>query len=272
MLAKLIVWGIDRQQALLTLHKALCEYRLLGLKHNIEFLKKIISTKAFQQAQTHTEYINHHLSDILKSQSFDLRACLIATHYQLAKAQQQPSRSPWDLSTAWQMNLPASQSFTFEQESEEITVEVTHLEPGVYRCTIAKEEYLTRSECHGETIRLIVGEQHINATVINFEDSLALYYLDQTAILRIVEPLQHCEQDTFNEGQLTAPMPGTVVAVLTENGQNVGEGDSLIIIEAMKMEHTICAPTAGTVGAIFYEVGDQVNEGDELVELHQEGE
>ena len=64
----------------------------------------------------------------------------------------------------------------------------------------------------------------------------------------------------------------TVVAVLAKNGQIVTAGEGLVIIEAMKMEHTICAPKTGTVENIYYRVGDQVNEGDELVELHHEDE
>lgn len=77
-------------------------------------------------------------------------------------------------------------------------------------------------------------------------------------------------QTNIHKGQLTAPMPATVVAILKNIGEKVKAGDRLIVLEAMKMEHTIHAPTDGTLLDIFYAVGAQVNEGEELLSLSEE--
>jgi 3-methylcrotonyl-CoA carboxylase alpha subunit len=73
--------------------------------------------------------------------------------------------------------------------------------------------------------------------------------------------------DAEAAGSLTAPMPGRIVKVMTTPGAKVGKGEALLILEAMKMEHTITAPTEGTVKTVHYAAGEQVLEGAELVTL-----
>ena len=68
-------------------------------------------------------------------------------------------------------------------------------------------------------------------------------------------------------GRLTAPMPGKVISVLVRAGQRVAKGDALLVMEAMKTEHTIAAPVDGEVTLIHYGVGDQVPEGEVLVAI-----
>lgn len=81
--------------------------------------------------------------------------------------------------------------------------------------------------------------------------------------------LAHAADSTEGEGRLTAPMPGKVIAVLVEPGQKVEQGDPLIVMEAMKMEHTIGAPAAGVVAEVLYAVGDQVADGAQLLVMGQ---
>jgi 3-methylcrotonyl-CoA carboxylase alpha subunit len=77
--------------------------------------------------------------------------------------------------------------------------------------------------------------------------------------------LAHAGQAEAEGGRLTAPMPGKIVAVLTAKGKSVEKGAPLLIMEAMKMEHTIAAPVDGTVEDLLYAVGDQVAEGAQLL-------
>jgi 3-methylcrotonyl-CoA carboxylase alpha subunit len=88
-----------------------------------------------------------------------------------------------------------------------------------------------------------------------------------TAILRRDDPLHLVEAGGAQSGGLTAPMPGKVVALLAQPGQKVDKGAPLLILEAMKMEHTITAPTAGTIKAFCYAAGEQVSDGAALVEF-----
>jgi acetyl/propionyl-CoA carboxylase alpha subunit len=85
--------------------------------------------------------------------------------------------------------------------------------------------------------------------------------------LRLVDPLAHAGEEEPHAGHLMAPMSGTIVAVLVKAGERVGKGAPLIVVEAMKMEHTIVAPAEGIVTAVNYHVGDKVAEGADLVDL-----
>jgi 3-methylcrotonyl-CoA carboxylase alpha subunit len=84
-------------------------------------------------------------------------------------------------------------------------------------------------------------------------------------VLDYNDPMAHAGESEAEGGRLTAPMPGKVVAVLAANGQEVKKGDALVIMEAMKMEHTISAPHDGVVEEVLYAVGDQVTDGAPLL-------
>jgi 3-methylcrotonyl-CoA carboxylase alpha subunit len=86
----------------------------------------------------------------------------------------------------------------------------------------------------------------------------------------LVDPLAHAGEEDVHGGHLMAPMSGTVVAVLVEPGERVGKGTPLMILEAMKMEHTIAAPAAGVVAAVNFRAGDRVKEGADLVDIDDE--
>ena len=79
------------------------------------------------------------------------------------------------------------------------------------------------------------------------------------------DPMAHAGEVEAAGGRLTAPMPGKVVAVMVEGGQTVKKGEALVIMEAMKMEHTIAAPSDGLVEEVLYAVGDQVADGAPLL-------
>ena len=88
--------------------------------------------------------------------------------------------------------------------------------------------------------------------------------------LSLVDPFAHAGDDVEHAGHLTAPMSGTVVAVMVKPGDAVAKGAALVVLEAMKMEHTIVAPVAARVAAVHFAVGDRVGEGADLVDLEDE--
>ena len=88
--------------------------------------------------------------------------------------------------------------------------------------------------------------------------------------MSLVDPLAHAGDEVEHAGHLTAPMSGTVVAVMVKAGDTVAKGAPLVVLEAMKMEHTIVAPADGIVVAVNFAVGDRVGEGADLVDLGDE--
>jgi 3-methylcrotonyl-CoA carboxylase alpha subunit len=108
---------------------------------------------------------------------------------------------------------------------------------------------------------------HFAASVVPLGAQRYVFVDGQLHRLTLVDPLAHASDDEHRGGHLTAPMSGTIVAVLVKAGDAVAKGAPLLILEAMKMEHTVTAPTAGTVSAVHYRQGDQVSEGVDLIDV-----
>jgi 3-methylcrotonyl-CoA carboxylase alpha subunit len=112
-----------------------------------------------------------------------------------------------------------------------------------------------------------LDDRRLIASVIATGTRRTIFLNGQTWIIERDDPLHLVEAGGAHGGGLTAPMPGKVVALLAQPGQKVEKGAPLLILEAMKMEHTITAPKNGTVKAFCYAAGDQVADGAELVEF-----
>jgi 3-methylcrotonyl-CoA carboxylase alpha subunit len=123
----------------------------------------------------------------------------------------------------------------------------------------------------GKGDHLLVGYEGktLRATVVPIGDERHVFCGEQSRRLMLVDPLAHAGEEEQHGGHLAAPMSGTVISVLVKPGDAVAKGAPLLILEAMKMEHTIAAPAAGTVSAVNYRIGDQVQEGADLIDLDE---
>jgi 3-methylcrotonyl-CoA carboxylase alpha subunit len=119
----------------------------------------------------------------------------------------------------------------------------------------------------GRDWMLALNDATVKGAVVCDGDLLHVFSAGVHHRLRYVDPLLHAGSSEAEGGRLTAPMPGKVVAVLVQAGDAVEKGAPLLIMEAMKMEHTIAAPAAGTVDEVLYAVGDQVADGAQLLSL-----
>ncbi|MBL8491038.1 MAG: 3-methylcrotonyl-CoA carboxylase, partial [Rhodocyclaceae bacterium] len=119
----------------------------------------------------------------------------------------------------------------------------------------------------GSALRADFAGNRINATVVVAGEKRHVFLHGRAFVLSAVDPLYHAGEGGGAEGGLTAPMPGKVIALVAAEGAAVEKGAPLLILEAMKMEHTIAAPCKGTVKAFRFGVGDQVADGAELVEF-----
>jgi 3-methylcrotonyl-CoA carboxylase alpha subunit len=105
----------------------------------------------------------------------------------------------------------------------------------------------------------------VHGAVLRDGDIFHVFSNGRHHALNFNDPMAHAGESEAEGGRLTAPMPGKVVAVLASKGQQVKKGDALVIMEAMKMEHTIAAPHDGLVEEVLYSVGDQVADGAPLL-------
>ena len=262
MIAKLIVWGNTREEALARLHQALKHYHIGGVKTNIGFLQSIIQHPSMINAELSTGFLTQH--DI-KPPTPDLRlAAMMAAGVDYLSIHTSNQTETF----AWQMHLPLmSWCSRYVINNDTYTITVTPI-----------SRNRMRLEMDGETrewnLKFIDGSlsiedgQHTWLTPIQILANATIFYTEAGPILaEKFKWEQLSRQSDPSKHRLTAPMPATVVAILKQKDDTVVAGERLMVLEAMKMEHTIQAPHDGLVLDVFFEVGAQVNEGVELVRI-----
>jgi 3-methylcrotonyl-CoA carboxylase alpha subunit len=123
------------------------------------------------------------------------------------------------------------------------------------------------AQARSHRVALQAGGARQHATAVFEKESLHLFTADRHLQLEYIDKIAHAGEASDEGGRLTAPMPGKVIAILVQSGAAVAKGEPLLVMEAMKMEHTITAPADGTITLIHYGVGDQVAEGEALVAI-----
>ena len=286
MLAKVIAWGEDRERARSQLALALRECEVTGVATNIALLERIVSHAAFASGRLHTGLIDAHRDELLAAPGAApadaLIAAALAEHAALeascrgAAAASADPHSPWQATDAWWSGT-ATHRLTFEFDDAAGTHVVT-LAPRAERWfAVAGDGFAAdvRAEPRddGWWIEQRAARGHATGAhtalvrVVRDGDIRHVFGPGIRARLALRDLLAHAGDDVEHGGHLAAPMSGTVVAVMVKAGDNVEKGAALVVLEAMKMEHTIVAPAAGRVAAVHFVAGDRVTEGADLVEL-----
>ena len=281
MIAKLIVWDEDRTGALARMRKALADYQVAGLTTNIDFLSRLVACPAFAGADLDTGLIERQKEFLFpEAQAVPRDALLVATVGELlweqheakaaAKASGDPW-SPWHARDGWRMNLSSARTISFRDGEALVDAHVRY-QNDQWLVTLNGETTLARGrKLDGDRIAVELDDRRLIASVVAVDDKRSVFLQGSTYTLLRDDPLHRVDAGDSHGGGLTAPMPGKVVALLAQAGQKVEKGTPLLILEAMKMEHTITAPAAGTVKAFCYAAGEQVGDGAALVEFEGEG-
>ena len=258
MLGKLIAWGEDREQARLRLLSMLDEFVIGGLKTNLAFLRRIIAHPAFAEAQLDTGFIPRYQEQLLP-----VAGELSADFWQAAAqaySQSQPPRtrsddpdSPWSAINGWRNGLPAQTSL--------------HLSCAGQDQAISLGARTAAFELQGEHLWTEQQGLRREHRAIRRGDTLYLNWQGDTHAVSAYDPIAAAEASHSQQGGLTAPMNGSIVRILVSPGQSVEAGTQLVVLEAMKMEHSIRAPQAGVIKALYCQEGEMVSEGSALVEL-----
>jgi 3-methylcrotonyl-CoA carboxylase alpha subunit len=261
MLGKLIAWGQDREQARLRLLAMLDEFAIGGLKTNIAFLRRILAHPAFAEAELDTGFIPRHQDVLLPPpQALPAQFWEAAAEAWLqgepAQLRQDDPASPWTLRDGLRLGLPARSSLHLQCDGNEQAVTLERSAPSTYRL---KGEQL----CHEQD-----GLRR-RYLAVRRGGTLYVQWQGELHAVSAHDPIAAAEASHSHQGGLGAPMNGSIVRVLVEPGQVVEAGTALVVLEAMKMEHSIRAPHDGTVKALFCQEGDMVSEGTVLVELEE---
>lgn len=256
MLGKLIAWGEDREQARLRLLAMLDEFAIGGLKTNLSFLRRIIAHPAFAAAELDTRFIPRHEAQLLpKAQPlpdafWSVAAPAFVQTLPLDRRDDE-STSPWSQRNGWRIGLPAQTLLALSCKDEHKVIALTGQQPTV------QDQHLV-IEQHG------VRTRHL---AVRRGDTLYVQWEGELQAVSACDPLAAAGARQAHEGGLSAPMNGSIVRVMVAVGQNVAAGAQLVVLEAMKMEHSLRAPRDGVVKAVFGQEGDMVGEGAVLVEL-----
>jgi 3-methylcrotonyl-CoA carboxylase alpha subunit len=268
MIAKIIAWGPDREAARTRLGNALAETGILGVTTNLGFLARVIGDADFAAAKLDTGFIERRRAALFPPASPAPDDALVAAALLCLGEPAARTSDPWARRDGWRLNAPnAAQTLIFRDGEETRTVEATvfgagwELRIGLRRVTAA-----ARFAPDGAATLTLDGAQS-RAVVLDHGDDIAVFIDGAGWRLARVDRLAPPAGAAVHAGRLSAPMPGRVVQLLVAAGDAVRQGQPLIVIEAMKMEHTIAAPRDGTVETVRYVVGDLVEEGAELIAL-----
>ena len=272
MIAKLIVWGADRTQALARLSQALAEFRIVGLATNIAFLKRLVEGEAFSTADLDTGLIDRHGASLFPAPSAAPLGALALAALSLSLGEtvrsQDPRANPaepWAQARGWRMNGDYRRVLSLSDEGGAYQVGLTYRHDGWEIDLDGQRQRVELVAQDGAELSLRVGETSLHGCVRRDGELFHVFTGGRHFTLSYNDPMAHAGEQEAAGGRLTAPMPGKVVAVMASSGQEVKKGEPLVIMEAMKMEHTISAPSDGLVEEVLYQVGDQVADGAPLL-------
>jgi 3-methylcrotonyl-CoA carboxylase alpha subunit len=268
MVAKLIVHGKTREEALARLDAALAQTHIVGLNTNVQFLRYVVASLSFANADLDTALIPREAEVLFKQERVGLAmavACAVAHTLLTEKALE--TDDPFSRRDGWRSHGEMRRPFEFEFQDQPVKAELVYLHDGALVLSVAGNSGPLAFSRSGQGIDVQFAKQRLTANI--YTDRAVVHVFTALGATQIIaiDILEHAGEVHAEGGRLTAPMPGKVVSFAVQAGDLVQKGQPLAVMEAMKMEHTIAAPADGTVIELLYAPGDQVAEGQELLKL-----
>ncbi|OBY74791.1 acetyl/propionyl/methylcrotonyl-CoA carboxylase subunit alpha [Acinetobacter gyllenbergii] len=270
MIAKLIVWGKNREAALIQMQHALSQFHVDGLGNNIAFLQKIVRSDSFKQAKLDTNLIQREHDFLFQPEQIKPEL-VVATAFIEFLSKLNSNRSSqkqlWQAQPLWRLNIAFKQTIKLNYLDQNIHIKLSSAEHG-FNAEYNGESY----PISGQLLDAHTAVIHLNGTQqkLSFNQNpqgITLFHNGQSHKFGYIRQNYHQDDSQADQGHLKAPMPGVVTQVLVGTNHNVKKDDILMTLEAMKMEYTIRAPQDGVIMNAYFQVGDQVKAGDELVEF-----
>ncbi len=272
MVAKLIAHGQTREEALARLDEALAQTRIVGLNTNVQFLRYVVRSDSFANANLDTALIPREQAALFNQEPIGLAMSAAASIAQtLLTEKAQEGTDPFSRRDGWQSHGVTLRRFEFEFHGTSAEAELTYLHDGALNLRVVDPA--------GDAVGPLVFAKVERGIDLQFASRRMLVEIHQhgeinhvfaavgATRITVIDRLAHAGEAHADTGRLTAPMPGKVVSFAVKAGDKVSKGQALAVMEAMKMEHSIAAPADGVVAELMYAPGDQVAEGAELLRI-----
>ena len=268
MVAKLIVHGDTREEALARLDVALAQTHIVGLQTNVQFLRHVVQSRSFAQADLDTALIPREAAALFGQTRVSLPlACAAEVARTLLAERAAQGAGPFGQTDGWRSLGEWVRRFSFRHGPEEVLASLRYRRDGSLQLSVAGTAGELRFAAAGTGIALHWGDLSEVLHIYRRGDVAHVHTAQGATQLTTIDLLAHAGDAQAEGGRLTAPMPGKVVSFAVKAGDRVKRGQALAVLDAMKMEHTIAAPSDGVVGELLYAPGDQVGEGAALLTL-----
>ncbi|MDE0789045.1 MAG: ATP-grasp domain-containing protein, partial [SAR324 cluster bacterium] len=282
LIAKLVVHADSRKQAIRTMQNTLAQSGVLGVETNLGFLQNIMQHPDFEAAKTDTLFVDSNLESLLEENhnSVDWVCwgtaifCLLKDFTDSANKAQESMEpcSPWNSLGNWRAGIQEPHRVQLRNQhgteteikifEEKNTFRIMH-ENAQISVTVSAHEDLLDLTWHSSGLE----EYGHHLLVLSHESQLLAVHEDGRTLFTRLDPLAYEQSEEVSDFRLSAPMPGNVIRVLVKAGDEVSSGQPLLVMEAMKMEHTIVAPANGIVEEVLFQPGDLVQNDAKLVEF-----
>ena len=271
MIAKLIVWGKNREAALTQMHHALGQFHVDGLGNNIAFLDRLVLCDSFKNANLDTGLIQREEEFLLKPAT-ELNSTLVVSAAfieLLSRLAQNPSASNpvWQTNAFWRLNLQSGQTIKLQCNDKTLNIQFAAQEHGFVAQYEGQTFELEGQLLDAHTLQFKLAGKQQKLAFSQTEHGITLFQNGQSYKFTYLKPVFNQDDEQGAENNLTAPMPGVITQVLVAANDKVKKDDVLMTLEAMKIEYSIRAPHDGIVASSYFQAGDQVKAGDELVEF-----
>jgi 3-methylcrotonyl-CoA carboxylase alpha subunit len=278
MIAKLVAWAPDRPAAIRRLEQALAETEIVGPATNTDFLAAVLRERAFLDGAVDTGFVDQHAPSLLQESEPNEPVPAIASLWllgrqlQIAAARAAASsdpHSPWHRVDGWRLNDVAHQTLRLRSAGQAFEIHAW-MDADGYRLRLGERE-IRAAMARGDDGRMLVelDGRRFHVRGVERRGELHLFTARGRFVVERADPLAAAESREEAEGVLTAPMPGKVIRQMVAAGDRVSAGAPLLVLEAMKMEHTVAAPADGRIAALYVAAGDQVEEGIVLLDFER---
>jgi 3-methylcrotonyl-CoA carboxylase alpha subunit len=261
MIAKLIVWGPDRDAATRRLEIALEAYEVVGVATNLGLLRAIAGSPAFLAADLDTGFIGRHTRADPAADNPEPAAWTAAVLAVLEGQRVVTPADPWDLADSFRLNSEGDQAILLRTGETVMAIRAASRGDGAFRLLLGDVAVIARTGPDGISVD---GVLH-RTRVVRQRDELTVIHRGRNHEFALIDPLMPPGARGAGDDRVVAPIPARITHVLVRAGDIVIKGAALVVLEAMKMEITLTAPRDGTIDVIRYIVGDMVEEGTELI-------